>query len=63
MNNEERNKLEGLNEMDKIVICPKCKQEEKYGEMHWSNGRQFCRSCIQKVWLGEIKSEEMKLAL
>jgi len=38
------------NEMDLIVKCPACGGDETYGNIHWRNGRQYCRRCIADIW-------------
>lgn len=39
-----------MDEMDEIVTCPQCSRPEYFGDIHWNNGRQYCRVCIYNLW-------------
>jgi len=40
---------EGGDEMVRIVRCG-CGAQEYFGMMHWRDGHQFCRRCIESIW-------------
>lgn len=35
------------NFLNRIVQCPKCKEDVKYGDMIWLDGECLCPSCYQ----------------
>lgn len=46
-----------MNEMNRIVICKKCKSPEYYGEMRWFNGVCSCRNCYKALFERENKKK------
>jgi hypothetical protein len=42
--------VNGVYEMDDVVICRHCGRPEYYGEMRWLNGFCGCRRCYKSKW-------------
>lgn len=42
-----------MDEMNKIVICKKCRNPEYWGEMRWLSGTSICRNCYIAKWQSE----------
>ena len=38
-----------VNEYYEVVKCG-CGGSEYYGQMHWRDGHQYCRHCIESIW-------------
>ena len=38
-----------FDEMKRVVKCG-CGSFEYYGMMHWRDGHQYCRRCIESIW-------------
>lgn len=40
--------MSNYEEYDEIVICKKCNNHAKWGDMTWLNGECMCPECYQK---------------
>jgi len=41
-----------------IVQCPNCGDSEFWENLHWRDGKQYCRACIAKVWKEDNKKRQ-----